>query len=178
LTEHQPKQPRAIEVVYEPCIWNGTRPKQSVHKHLGYVTYESSEQIRLTPELTFSSEGRQLRLGHEKTINKLSTPKPVSIFLTRSSEKTDIIQIDYEDPFHKEGIISREEAKNLELSTLRLLGYLVQEDKNHIWIAMAIFEYEDRAVDYETVHIIPKAAILESIFLRRSDNRTISALLS
>jgi len=158
---------KVVEIVWEQYVWNGTRPIPSVHKHVGYVTYESSNVIRIAPELTYSSENRQLRVKHEQKAEKLLTPIPTLFPLEKSTYKTNIMQIDYADPFHKDGVLSDNEAKSFKPSTLRLLGFFVQEDERYFWIALATFEYIDGQVDYETVHVIPKPAILKLTFFKR-----------
>ena len=157
---------RIVEVIWESRIWNGTRRMLSVHKDLGYVTYESATHIRIAPEFRFSSEGRRLRVRHEQEIDKRSHLRPTIFPLEESSERTNIVHVDYEDPFHMEGVLSSEEAISIRPSTLRLLGYLVQEDEKYVWIAAAIYEYRDGTVDYVTVHVIPKRGLYEQTFLR------------
>ena len=154
-----------VEVDLGSRIWSGTRPIQSIHKHLGYVMYENAEKIIIAPELTFSFEGRRLRVGHEISANKLSTPRPSMRRLSASSEETTIVEIKYADPFHKEGILSGQEAKDFKPSTLQILGYLVQQNERYLWVAIAEYEYIDGTIDYETVHVIPKESIRNIIHL-------------
>ena len=167
-----PERLKPVELVFEPQVWSGTRPKKSVHKHLGYVTYESDRQIKIAPEITFSSERRHLRIGHEEPMNKLSIPRPSIFPLEVSDEKTGIREVDYEDPADKVGVLSGEEVKRFQASTFRSLGYIIQDNEKCVRLAAAIFEYEDGTVDYETVHVIPKAAILDRTFLKRARKGT------
>lgn len=163
----QPGHLRLVELVFEPQVWSGTRPRISIHRHLGYVTYETDRQVKIAPEITFSSEHRHLRIGHEETIDKLSIPRPSIFPLGLSETETNIIKVDYEDPSDKVGVLSSEEARGFQASTFRSLGYLVEEAQRIIRIAAAVFEYEDGTFDYETVHVIPKTSVKETAFLRR-----------
>lgn len=162
-----PEKLTVIEVVYEPYMWNNTRPMQSVHRHLGYMIYENEKEIHLTPELTFTSENRELRISHKESMKKNTVPRFDIFPLQESSDRKNIIQIDYEDPFHREGILSGTEAKSLKPSTFRMLGYLVHEDQKNICLTIATFEYVNGKIDYETVHIVPKSSILKSTYLEK-----------
>ena len=155
-----------VEVNLGSRIWSGTKPIQSIHKHLGYVMYENTEKIIIAPELTFSFEGSRLRVGHEVTVNKTGTPRPLIRRLSASSEETITIETKYADPSHKEGILSEQEAKDFKPSTLQILGYLVQQNEHYFWVAIGKFEYIDGTIDYETVHVIPKESIRHIVHLK------------
>ena len=100
----------------------------------------------------------------------MSIPNKRIIPLQVTSEKTNIIGIDYEDPMHRKGILSNDEAKSLKPSIFHLLGYLVQEDEKCLWLAIATFEYRDRTIDYETLHVIPKPSILKITYFKSRTN--------
>ena len=128
---------KTVEVVWERSLWNGTRPIPSVHKDLGYVTYDSPTRIHIASELTYSFENKSLRVDHEQKIVKQSAPVPTVFPLVESLKETNIIQIDYVDPFHWKGIRSANEVKSLKPSTLRLLGFLVHENERYFWMGLA-----------------------------------------
>lgn len=160
------EQPKVVEIECESRIWGGARPIPSIHKHVGYVTYESADQIFIAPEFIYSSESRGLKIGHEIKETKVSIPKKRIVPLQVTPEKTKIIGIECEDPMHREGVFSNEKAKSFNPSVLRLLGYLVQEDEKCFRIAIATFEYRDGSIDYETVHVIPKSSILKTTYFK------------
>ena len=162
---------RTVEIVWELSLWDRTRPIPSVHRDLGYVTYESPDRIHIAPELTYSFENRLLRVKHEQKIVKQSAPVPTIFPLEESPEETSIIQIDYEDPFHWEGIRSADEVKSLKHSTLRLVGFLVHEDKRYFWMGLATYEYVDGQIDYVTPHLIPKSSVLKRTFFKRKNEQ-------
>ncbi|GAI34932.1 unnamed protein product [marine sediment metagenome] len=142
----------------------------SIHKHVGYITYESADRISIAAEFICSSEGRISTIGHETKETKVSTPKKRVIPLQATSEKTNIVGIDYEDPMHKEGTFSNDEAKSLKPSIFHLLGYLVQEDEKCLWLAMETFEYRDGTIDYVTPHVTPKPPILKITYFKPRTN--------
>lgn len=164
--EFDAQQLKAVEITWEPNIQNGTRPLPSIHKHVGYITYENADRISIAPELICSYEGGGLTIGHEIKETKVSIPNKRVIPLQATSEKTNIIGIDYEDPMDRIGILSNDDAKSLKPSIFHLLGYLVQEDEKCLWLAMATFEYRDGTIDYETPHVIPKSPILKITYFK------------
>lgn len=156
-----------VEINLGPRVWSGAKPQVSIHKHIGYVMYRDSDILKISPELTFTREGRHLRIGHEVEINLHDKPRPQVSFLRRVKRSTGITQIIYDDPFHRKGIQILDEVRALKTSILHLLGYIVQETDSYIWMAIAKFEYEDRSVDFETPHVIPKSSMLSRSFFSK-----------
>lgn len=159
-----------VEVELGTMVWGGTRPIQSNHKHVGYLRFRDRNEVKISPEFTINDQGHA-RIGHEYKFEFNTRPIPIVRSL-RQVDESDIIEVEYDDPFHREGVLSNAEITQFNTSKLWLLGYVIVEDPNYIKIALAKFEYLDGIIDYETPHVLPKTAILRRTYYEPSDRHT------
>lgn len=149
-----------VEINFGSTVWPGTRPIPSSHYHVGYVLYRDVISLKYSPELKYTRDGTHLGIDHIDEFNFDIRPRPLVNEL-EIDDHGDIIEINYLDPFHKDGIMFFEEVENFKGSLLRLLGYIIIENDELLWIGLGKFEYENGTRDYENVHVIPKVAILD-----------------
>ncbi len=156
-----------VEVNFGNQVHRGTRPVRTVHKHVGYVLYKEKNRMSISPELTINSRGVLTRVDHALKINRGSVPRPVIRSLTElvPTERvleSDIIEVGYEDPTSRNGFFTQEDIASLGFSIFWFVGYLAEETETALKLGVAKFEYNSDEVDYETIHIIPKKAIVNT----------------
>jgi len=157
-----------LEVNLGTSVWPRTKPQMSTWKRYGYVLYEGKDRrgrdrIKISPEITIDSEGRNSRILHDFTINMQAIPVPQITYLREVESQTQIRQISYLDPTSKRGMKSSEEVKKLRASVFNMIGPIIEETKDHITIPITVYEYEDGMAEYEEPHIIPKDSIINQL---------------
>ena len=158
-----------IEANLGTRVWPRTRPEMSTWKRYGYVLYEGKDnkgrdRIKISPEITINSEGRNSRILHEFLINMQAIPVPQITYLREVESQTQIRQVSYLDPTSKGGMKSGEEIKNLRASIFNMIGPIIEETEEYLTIPIAVYEYDDGTSEYKEPHIIPKGSIIRQLY--------------
>lgn len=86
--------------------------------------------------------------------------------LSINSKKTGILEIEFDDPADRLGVLPKEEVKKVKPSVGHWVGYIVHEDEKCLWLSYGVFEYALGNIDFEDVHVIPKTIIRQKSYLK------------
>lgn len=104
-----------------------------------------------------------MKIDHRSTFKKPLSVKVTP--LTVSSEKTGIVNVEYEDPYGTGGTWSKDKVEKLLPALIYWVGYLVDEDDKYLRLAYGLFEYENGDIEFEEPHVILKNVIKKKNFM-------------